>query len=151
MINGYMGLEFGNNYYVPSRSEEGAQANLFFQQSFNKMLGDVMSGESSGDDLSGGGDLLGSGMSGGFDQLGSNLGTSDLLGSNSAPSDFSSMAMQPLFQVNACSSLIGKLVEYSKDSSSQTGLVEKVVVDSGIPYLQINGNKVSLEQVVSIT
>jgi flagellar basal-body rod modification protein FlgD len=58
----------------------------------------------------------------------------------------SSMVMQQAV------SLIGKQVEFAgeEEDELQQGIVESVIMENGVPYLNIAGNKVALEQLLAV-
>lgn len=111
-------------------------ADVFFQKSFNTMLSELTSAVVSDDGESD--------NSSDSDPFGSMFDVAALSGVSE------SGGIEQLMALNSGSALIGKEVEYVEDNEILTGVVEKVVIDSGVPCLIIGNSKVSVNDVLSV-
>jgi len=155
VIDTFMGLPLSNSMFSPDNkkgTDQSGYANLYFQQSFNKMLADVTSDSSSG--------------IGGNDDNNFDLGMSPYSAGNNSLSSlipqqnslFSSSTVDPtiekLYQLNTYSALIGKTIEFKVFDYNQDlkkGVAQKVVINDGAPYLLVGDEKVTLDDIVGIS
>lgn len=117
---------------------EPDMAEVFFQKSFNSMLSELTSSVVSGDSDSDSSDS--DPFAGMFD-----LGLAGITNSFNSAS-----GVEQLMAINSGSALIGKNVEFSENNILKSGIVEKVVVEAGVPYLIVDGIKVPVSDDLSV-
>lgn len=165
-------LPLGDNFYVnkktsatPSQADE---FRIYYQQSFNKMLNDIMSDNNSIDTFgsssdSGGNDLsfLSPQTQSQVDQQLSKLTSANPMASSSGATAEGGDPLQALLggndnvsqwlQLNAYSAMIDKNVEYRVGLDSRSGKVKRVVMNAGQPYLEVNEDQLNLQDIVSVS
>jgi hypothetical protein len=146
MIDSYLGLNFGDNYFTAGGKNTNADSNsLYFQHTFNNMLNDIMTGDD--DNNKSDNNSL-------FPDLSANY-QSEMQQKEDASFDISSGLSVPnnfnsLNKVLDYNTLLNKEVDYVDGNETKSGKIEKVVFKDSLSYLIINGNEVLPGQLNSL-